>query len=114
MDSQCVLYWMKTRKPLTVFVENRVKEIRGSSDINLQYVTSADNPADIASRGTTTETLKNSIRWWDGPYWLTENKSQWPVWSPPANESYNGAVESEYRKPRVMYETKLLVGEGPH
>ncbi|XP_078334132.1 uncharacterized protein LOC144625796 [Crassostrea virginica] len=113
-DSQCVLHWMKTRKPLTVFVENRVKEIRGSSDLNLQYVASADNPADIASRGTTTETLKNSIRWWNGPSWLTENKSQWPVWSPPASESYNGAVESEYRKPRVMYETKLLVGEGPH
>ena len=100
---------MKTRKPLTVFVENRV-EIRGSSDLNLQYVASAYNPADIASRGTTTETLKNSIRWWNGPSWLTENKSQWRVWSPPANESYNGAVESEYRKPRVMYETKLLVG----
>ena len=95
-------------------LKTRVKEIRGSSDLTLQYVVSADNPADIASRGTTTETLKNSIRWWNGPSWLTENKSQWTVWSPRANESYNGAVESEYRKPRVMYETKLLAVEGPH
>ena len=86
---------MKTRKPLTVFVENIVKEIRGSSDLKLQYVASADNPADIASRCTTTETLMNSIRWWNGPSWLTENKSQWPVWRLPANESYNRAVESE-------------------
>ena len=86
---------MKTRKRLTVFVENRVKEIRGSGDLDLQYVASGHNPADIASRGTTTKTLKNSIRWWNGPSWLTENKSQWPVWRLPANESYNRAVESE-------------------
>ena len=27
-DSQCVLHWLKTRKPLSVFVENRVRKIR--------------------------------------------------------------------------------------
>ena len=27
-DSQCVLHWLKTRKPLSLFVENRVKEER--------------------------------------------------------------------------------------
>ena len=56
---------MKTRKPLTVFVENRVKEMRGRSDLDLQYVASADNPANITSRGTATETLETSIRWWN-------------------------------------------------
>ena len=34
-DSQCVLHWLKTRKPLSMFVENRVKEILKEKDIFL-------------------------------------------------------------------------------
>ena len=26
-DSQCVLHWLKTKKPLSVFIENRIEEI---------------------------------------------------------------------------------------
>ena len=32
-DSQCVLHWLKTSKPLSVFVENRIREICMEKDI---------------------------------------------------------------------------------
>ncbi|XP_062582984.1 uncharacterized protein LOC134244753 [Saccostrea cucullata] len=112
-DSQCVLHWIKTKKPLTVFVENRVKEIQKSSDLEFQYVASTDNPADIATRGSTVEILKENRQWWNGPAWLKESKSQWPIWNPTPSENHSEAIASEYKKSRV-YETKLLVGEGRH
>lgn len=114
-DSQCVLHWIKTKKPLTTFVENRVKEIQSCSDIEFQYVISSDNPADIASRGTTVDTLKENTYWWNGPAWLKKNKDEWPSWKPPTSKNdFDSIIGTEYKKPRVMYETKLLAGEGPH
>ena len=46
-DSQCVLHWMKSRKPLPVFVQNRLKEITSHKDIKFRYVTTTQNPADL-------------------------------------------------------------------
>ena len=43
-DSQCVLHWLKTKKPLSVFVENRVKEILVEKDISTRYIFSEENP----------------------------------------------------------------------
>ena len=37
-DSTCVLHWLKTRKPLPVFVDNRVKEVLKATDISFRYV----------------------------------------------------------------------------
>ena len=39
-DSQCVLHWLKTRKPLSLFDENRVKEILVEKDISIRYIVS--------------------------------------------------------------------------
>lgn len=114
-DSQCVLHWIKTKKPLKTFVENRVKEIQSCSDIEFQYVISSDNPADIASRGTTVDTLRENTYWWNGPAWLKKKKDEWPSWKPPTSENdFDSIIGTEYKRPRVMYETKLLAGEGPH
>ena len=33
-------HWIKTEKPLTVFVENRLREIRTYKDVEFQYVIS--------------------------------------------------------------------------
>lgn len=59
-NSQCVLHWIKTKTHLTTFIENRVKEIQSCSDIDFQYVISSDKQADIASRGTTVDTLREN------------------------------------------------------
>ena len=36
------------------------------------------NPADLISRGTNPETLKNCRLWWIGPEWLSQHQEQWP------------------------------------
>jgi len=37
-DSECVLHWMRTTKPLPLFIKNRIKEIRCHDDITFFYV----------------------------------------------------------------------------
>ena len=50
-DSQCVLHWLKTTKPLSVFVENRLKEIKLNREFKFRFIASGHNPADLATRG---------------------------------------------------------------
>ena len=78
-DSQCVLHWLKTRKPLSLFVENCVKEILVEKDISIRYILSEENPADIATRGSCAFKIGQSNLWWHGPSWLQNEESTWPV-----------------------------------
>ena len=78
-DSQCVLHWLKTRKPLSMFVENRVKEILKEKDISFRYILSEQNPADIATRGSNAFEIAQSNLWWHGPSWLEKEELVWPM-----------------------------------
>lgn len=78
-DSQCALKWIYTEKPLSVFVGNRVKEIKRHEHIQFLYVPTDENPADVASRGCSAETLLENKTWWKGPSWLTKSECEWPV-----------------------------------
>ena len=49
-DNQCVLHWIMSKKLLTTFVQNWVKEITEKKDINFRYVITSQNLADLASR----------------------------------------------------------------
>ncbi len=112
-DSQCVLHWIKSTKPLSVFIENRVKEIRQTEDISFRYVKTDSNPADMATRGCTVAELNTSI-WWHGPEWLQQEEPTWPTWDvDPFDQTTLDALESEVRKTKVMYEVGLSCGEGP-
>lgn len=79
-DSKTVLMWLKTHASrLTNFVGNRVAEIQeNSQNITWRHVPSKSNPADIISRGCSAADLPKS-RWFDGPTFLSEPKSRWPV-----------------------------------
>ncbi|XP_063907415.1 uncharacterized protein LOC135125692 [Zophobas morio] len=80
-DSSIVLSWLAS-SPSTwnVFVANRVAEISTLTSIsNWHHVKSADNPADIVSRGKLPSKLITSDLWWHGPHWLSKNKSEWPA-----------------------------------
>ena len=57
-DSQCFIKWINSVKDLSVFVRNRVTEIRSHDDIQINYVRSKENSADIASRGSSVKKLR--------------------------------------------------------
>ncbi|XP_065182125.1 uncharacterized protein LOC135812837 [Sycon ciliatum] len=82
-DSACVLYWLKTSKPLPRFVANRVDEIK-TADASFRYVHTSENPADIPSRGCSADELAHNTLWWNGPQWLLLDPSEWPTWNVPS------------------------------
>ena len=77
-DSQIVLSWITSKKILKPFVSNRVHEIRSIST-SWRYCPSADNPADLLTRGITFQQLSSSTQWRFGPTWLNL-PSKRPVW----------------------------------
>ena len=81
-DSQCVLYWLKTKKPLSVFVENRIREIKLEEDVTFHYVNTLHNPSDYATSGLSVQEIMCSSLWWHGPSWLQEEDTFWPVRNP--------------------------------
>ena len=72
-DSQCVLNWVKTNKPLSIFVKDSIAEIRSEPDIIFKYINTNDNPADIPTRGESVTDLKSRVLWWKGPEWITSD-----------------------------------------
>lgn len=42
------------------------------------YCPSAENPADLGSRGTFGSDLKDEKLWWHGPLWLSQEEHNWP------------------------------------
>ena len=60
-NSQCVLDWVKTNKSLSIFVKNRVDEIRSEPDIVFKYTSTNDNPADIPTRGELVTDLMSRV-----------------------------------------------------
>ncbi|XP_050671207.1 uncharacterized protein LOC126969704 [Leptidea sinapis] len=71
-DSTIVLAWLrKTPNTWTTFVANRTSEILTLTNSNQwHHVCSANNPADLASRGTFPNDLQQSNLWWSGPQFL--------------------------------------------
>ena len=107
-DAQCVLWWLNAKKDLSVFVRNRVKEINKDGDIKFGFVSTSENPADVATGGTTVSSLQNDSLWWYGPRWLKESEKEWPHSSAVMDDTTNGQYESEIRKSKSMKEKGLL------
>ena len=97
--------------------ENTVKEIKADKNISLQYISTTENPADKAGRGSFTGELRDDRIWWHGPNWLTQPQQIWPEWTGASTDKQkaeiHSEVESENRKTKVMFEAKLVAGEGP-
>ena len=79
-DSQTVLHWISSQKALKPYVSHRVAEILSVSN-KWNYVPSADNPADLLTRGITFQQLSSSTIWQHGPPWLLSVEN-WPIWDP--------------------------------
>uniref|UniRef100_A0A023EZK8 Putative reverse transcriptase n=1 Tax=Triatoma infestans TaxID=30076 RepID=A0A023EZK8_TRIIF len=101
-DSQVVLTWING-EPVQwkQYVANRVSQIH---EVIFKrqwgYVSSAENPADLLTRGITPCKLKDSIIWWEGPAWLKKDFEEWPKWTP------------DWRKPEELEERRLVYSLG--
>ena len=79
-DSTSVLWWVKGySRQFKPFIANRIGEIQTSTNPNTwRYVPTKENPADYLTRGTTLTELSQLKIWWEGPIFLSQDKSNWP------------------------------------
>ena len=108
-DSQCVLNWLTSKKPLSVFVKNRIAEITKEKNLEFRYINTKENPADIASRGMRSAELRDCSLWWNGPKWLEEDLPNWPIWNVPYSDPETiEKIQSEETGPRILFETTMM------
>ena len=112
-DSQCVLHWLRSCKPLPVFVQNRVDEIRQQEHVSFGYIPSENNPADLATRGLTVSELKECSLWWHGPTWLRLDECCWPSWNLPdvTSEELEQMLSQARSGSDVIFESSNVVQE---
>lgn len=109
-DSQCVLKWLNSKTQLSVFIENRLKEIK-TIDVTFKYVNTTDNPADLPTRGVNVEELKKNKLWWYGPKWLRIPKTDWPNWKIDDINPNISELQEDRTSRRTFFEAGLLSKE---
>lgn len=72
-DSTITLCWRRgCLSRWKSFVANRVSEIQELTSCNdWHHISTADNPADVISRGVRASDIINSDIWWKSPQWLS-------------------------------------------
>ena len=81
-DTKTVLCWIANRNEneWKVFVKHRVNEIlKWSKKEDWGYCLSAENPADVGSRGVGARGLMEIELWWNGPRWLRASGEGFPT-----------------------------------
>lgn len=80
-DSKIVLSWINSDTLLRreIFVSNRVNEIRSKTEgCSWNYISSKDNPSDLATRAVMTIDSMLSSIWFTGPDWFKLPRDSWP------------------------------------
>ncbi|XP_063535382.1 uncharacterized protein LOC134745317 [Cydia strobilella] len=75
-DSQIVLSWYKSNKLLVPFVARRIEEIKRNKDLDMRYIPSTLNPADVATRPL--KSKEELTKWLNGPAFLLQDPTTWP------------------------------------
>ena len=80
-DSSIVLSWINSAPgKLKAFAANTVADITDRIPPTCwRYVSTLDNPTDVASRGMSSKELRNFALWWQGPPWLPLPPEDWPI-----------------------------------
>lgn len=80
-DSTTVLSWIKSESyRFKAFVGTRIAEIQDlTARCTWRYLDSNRNPADDLTRGKTLKDLSVTNRWSQGPSFLLEPESEWPL-----------------------------------
>ncbi|XP_025192662.1 uncharacterized protein LOC112592723 [Melanaphis sacchari] len=78
-DSMVALGWIRSEATrFKTYIVNRVIQILELTNAQQwRHVGTADNPADILSRGALVQELKVSELWWNGPQWLSYSNDGW-------------------------------------
>ncbi|XP_060836320.1 uncharacterized protein LOC132918983 [Rhopalosiphum padi] len=78
-DSMVALGWIRSEDTrFKTYVANRVDQILELTNAQQwRHVGTADNPADMLSRGVLARELKDSELWWNGPQWLSNGDDGW-------------------------------------
>ena len=93
---------------MTPFVQRRIDEIQSNEGIEFRYVSTAQNPADIASRGCTIKMLNGNEFWWHGPTWLKKDHDKWPTWNVNIlSKDIMDAISTENKGPKTIYKFHL-------
>ena len=100
-DSMTVLLWLRSySRRFKPFVANRVGLIQ--NDTNPQqwrHVPTADNPADLVSRGASVQELTSNTKWWQGPGFLKlVDGSAWLEMNLKEKPSLAAAMNAEQKK----------------
>ncbi|XP_058836359.1 uncharacterized protein LOC131692951 [Topomyia yanbarensis] len=80
-DSMIVKCWLSSLPSRwQSFVANRVSEIQHITRSGVwNHVAGVENPADIISRGMAPAQLQYQKRWFEGPQWVSHDRSTWPI-----------------------------------
>lgn len=111
-DAEVVLYWLRKKsEELNIFVSNRVIAVLQNTEVSQwRHVKSADNPADLVSRGMSVADIMGSKLWWTGPEFLLENVENWPVWNGKRDsKDIQEIVQSECNKAKAKKIRVLLL-----
>ena len=97
-DSIDVLCWITTEtKQLQRFIAHRTAKIQDLTPVgNWHYIRSADNPADIGSRGCDLRKLIDSDLWWEGPHKIVRTKK--PLYEAPPSRQMSSSARKEIKK----------------
>ena len=81
LDSRIVQDMIKKESYIyNTFAGLRVKEIQEKTDVDSWvHVPSAENIADLLTKGTSPDKIASGSIWQNGPSWLTLDTSEWPI-----------------------------------
>nr|pir hypothetical protein Y48C3A.a - Caenorhabditis elegans [Caenorhabditis elegans] len=119
-DSSCASYWILSNKTTRQWVSNRVETIyqvkeKFATDgitSSFRHCPTKDNPADIATRGMSTNELQNCSFWFNGPEFLKEPPENWPrkvERSPESVKEFKEIVHSEIIDPKTKKPKKSML-----
>ena len=92
-DSLTTLWWIKSSKPLKVYIANRVCTILDFTEPKQWYHVATDsNPADLPTRTQSPNKLKDNMLWWQGPSFLQQQEKDWPQ-QPLVQETHDSKEE---------------------
>ena len=81
-------------------------------NVGFCYIHTKENPADLPSRGLSSNDLKGNSLWWKGPEWLTHDQISWSTWNmPKIDKKARDKTQPEARRSKTLYEASAIAQE---